>query len=45
MMAALFVEPGKIRLEERPIPEPAPTDALIRVTHDDLRHRHSHTQG
>jgi alcohol dehydrogenase len=32
MRAAVFVEPGRIRLEERPIPEPGPLDALVRVT-------------
>ena len=32
MMAAVFVEPGRIELEERPIPAVGATDALIRVT-------------
>ena len=32
MRAALFVEPGRIVLDDKPIPEPGPMDALIRVT-------------
>lgn len=32
MKAAVFVEPGRIALEDRPIPEIGPTDALIRIT-------------
>jgi threonine dehydrogenase-like Zn-dependent dehydrogenase len=32
MKAAVFVEPGRIALDERPIPEIGPLDALIRVT-------------
>jgi threonine dehydrogenase-like Zn-dependent dehydrogenase len=32
MKAAVFVQPGRIALEERPIPEIGPLDALIRVT-------------
>jgi threonine dehydrogenase-like Zn-dependent dehydrogenase len=32
MKAAIFVEPGRIVLDEKPIPEPGPLDALIRVT-------------
>jgi alcohol dehydrogenase len=32
MRAAIFVEPGKIRLEERRVPDPGPLDALLRVT-------------
>jgi threonine dehydrogenase-like Zn-dependent dehydrogenase len=32
MKAAVFVEPGRIVLEEKPIPEPGPLDAVIRVT-------------
>ena len=32
MRAAVFVEPGKIELQQRPIPEIGPTDALLRVT-------------
>jgi len=32
MKAAIFVEPGRIVLDEKPIPEPGPSDALIRVT-------------
>ena len=32
MKAAVFVEAGKIELQERPIPTIGPTDALLRVT-------------
>jgi len=32
MKAAVFVEPGKIVLREKPVPEIGPLDALIRVT-------------
>lgn len=32
MRAAVFVEPGRIELQQRPIPEIGPTDALLRVT-------------
>jgi alcohol dehydrogenase len=32
MKAAVFVEPGKIQLQERPVPAIGPTDALLRVT-------------
>ncbi len=32
MKAAVFVEPGRIVLDERPIPEVGPGDALLRVT-------------
>jgi threonine dehydrogenase-like Zn-dependent dehydrogenase len=32
MKAAVFVEPGRIVLEEKPIPRPGPRDALVRVT-------------
>lgn len=32
MKAAVFVEPGRIELREKPIPEVGPTDALIKVT-------------
>jgi len=32
MRAAVFVEPGRIALAEKPIPEVGPLDALIRVT-------------
>ncbi len=32
MKAAVFVEPGRIVLEEKPIPSVGPLDALIRVT-------------
>ena len=31
MKAAIFVEPGRIALEERPIPEIGPLDALVRI--------------
>jgi alcohol dehydrogenase len=32
MRAAVFKAPGQIVLEERPVPTPGPTDALLRVT-------------
>ncbi|HET7232984.1 MAG TPA: NAD(P)-dependent alcohol dehydrogenase [Longimicrobium sp.] len=32
MKAAVFVAPGRIELHERPIPQPGPGDALLRVT-------------
>src|SRR3954462_7554792 len=32
MRAAVFVEPGRIALDEKPVPEVGPLDALIRVT-------------
>src|SRR3954462_6019579 len=32
MKAAIFVEPGRIVLGEKPVPEVGPRDALIRVT-------------
>ena len=32
MRAAVFVEPGKIVLTQKPIPEAGPTDALVRIT-------------
>ena len=32
MKAAVFVEPNRIVLDERPVPDVGPTDALIRVT-------------
>ncbi len=32
MRAAVFVEPGKIEIQQRPIPKLGPTDALLRVT-------------
>ena len=32
MKAAIFVEPGRIVLDEKPIPDIGPNDALIRVT-------------
>ena len=32
MRAAVFVEPGRIVLDEKPIPEVGPLDALLRVT-------------
>lgn len=32
MRAAVFVEPGRIVLDEKPIPDIGPTDALIRIT-------------
>lgn len=32
MRAAIFVEPGRIVLAEKPIPDPGPLDAVIRIT-------------
>jgi alcohol dehydrogenase len=32
MKAAVFVEPGRIVLQEKPVPTPGPRDALLRVT-------------
>ncbi len=32
MKAAVFIAPGRIVLEDRPIPEPGPLDAVIRIT-------------
>jgi threonine dehydrogenase-like Zn-dependent dehydrogenase len=32
MKAAIFVEPGRITLDEKPIPDVGPLDALLRVT-------------
>src|SRR3974390_2968583 len=32
MRAAVFEGPGRIRLQERPVPEPGPLEALLRVT-------------
>jgi alcohol dehydrogenase len=32
MKAAVFVEPGRIALDEKPIPDVGPLDALVRVT-------------
>lgn len=32
MRAAVFIKPGRIALEERPVPRVGPTDALLRVT-------------
>ncbi len=32
MKAAIFVEPGRIVLEDKPVPEVGPLDALLRVT-------------
>ena len=32
MKAAVFVEPGRIVLDEKPVPEVGPLDALVRVT-------------
>ena len=32
MKAAVFVEPGRIELDEKPIPEVGPLDALVRIT-------------
>lgn len=32
MQAAVFVEPGKIEVQEKPIPDVGPNDALVRIT-------------
>ena len=32
MKAAIFVEPGRIALDEKPVPNVGPLDALVRVT-------------
>ncbi len=32
MKAAIFIEPGRIVLEDKPVPAVGPTDALIRIT-------------
>src|SRR5690606_36417995 len=32
MKAAVFIEPGRIALADRPIPDVGPLDALIRIT-------------
>lgn len=32
MNAAVFVEPGRIALERKPIPDVGPLDALVRIT-------------
>ena len=32
MRAAIFVEPGRIELDEKPLPDVSPTDALLRIT-------------
>ena len=32
MCAAVFVEPGRIELEDKPIPDVGPLDALLRIT-------------
>jgi len=32
MKAAIFVEPGRIVLDEKPIPDVGPLDALFRIT-------------
>ena len=46
MKAAVFVEPGRIVLDEKPIPDVGPLDALMRDHHDDdLRHRRPYPEG
>src|SRR6516162_3507218 len=32
MRAAIFVEPGRIVLDEKPIPAPGPLDAVLKIT-------------
>jgi hypothetical protein len=38
MKAAVFVEPGRIVLDEKPIPEVGPLDALMRITTTTIFH-------
>ena len=46
MKAPIFVEPGRIVPDEKPIPEVGPLDALIRITTTTiLRHRRPHPEG
>jgi NADPH:quinone reductase-like Zn-dependent oxidoreductase len=45
MTAAVFVAPGRIELQDRPIPEIGPTDVLLRVNHHDLWNRRPHSEG
>jgi threonine dehydrogenase-like Zn-dependent dehydrogenase len=33
MKAAVFVEPGRIEVVSKPIPDVGPNDALVRFTH------------
>jgi threonine dehydrogenase-like Zn-dependent dehydrogenase len=37
MKAAVFLEPGKVALQERPIPEIGPEDAMLRITTTTIR--------
>ena len=32
MKAAIFVAPGRIELADKPIPDPGPLDAVLRIT-------------
>ena len=32
MKAAIFIEPGRIELTDKPIPDVGPNDALVRIT-------------
>ena len=32
MRAAIFVEPGRIVLDEKPISDPSPLDAILKIT-------------
>ena len=32
MKAAVFVEPGRIVLDDKPVPDVGPNDALVRLT-------------
>ena len=32
MKAAVFVEPGRIVLDDKPVPDVGPLDALVRIT-------------
>ena len=39
MKAAVFVEPGRIVLDAKPVPEVGPGDALIRITTTTMTNR------
>nr|WP_204354464.1 alcohol dehydrogenase catalytic domain-containing protein [Paracoccus saliphilus] len=42
MKAAVFVEPGRIVLEDKPIPDVGPLDALVRITTTTICGTHVH---
>ena len=37
MKAAIFVEPGRIAIADKPIPDVGPDDALVRITTRTIR--------